>query len=74
MAAFPHASLQCARCLVSDCVVGTQVAAVVEGHPKAQRQWSHAEDIPFSTRLYGVGDLKLVTDMWVEFRHPEPTG
>eukprot|EP00975_Prorocentrum_lima_P019181 4034542-Prorocentrum_lima.AAC.1 len=64
MEASPHASLQCARCLVADCVVGAQVAAVVEGHPQAQRQWQHGDDAPFSTQLWRVRDLERVTDMW----------
>eukprot|EP00975_Prorocentrum_lima_P010478 2226001-Prorocentrum_lima.AAC.1 len=44
----------------------------MEGHPAAQRQWPHADEVPFSVRMYRMGDIELATDLWVEFRHVQP--
>eukprot|EP00975_Prorocentrum_lima_P001963 428996-Prorocentrum_lima.AAC.1 len=44
----------------------------MEGHPTAQRDWQHGDDIPFSVDMFKQGDIEYPTDMWVEFRHVQP--
>eukprot|EP00975_Prorocentrum_lima_P027595 5799672-Prorocentrum_lima.AAC.1 len=62
MAAFPYASLRCANLLVSDCVVGTRVGMVAEGHPHVRQTWAYEAELPFHTRLWEVGDVETATE------------